>query len=306
MWRGEPCGHQSMKRFPRKSRDTKRRAKQVSTQRPSLRPISANANDDRRRPRFSSELSVLYEDDAVVVIDKPAGLLAVPIKGSDTPSAWSLLAEKLERKKQRALIVHRIDRFSSGALLFAKTAPDRDALVRQFLAHTPVRRYLAVLRGRLGVQAGTLVHYFRREGMFQQLRTARDPEATRAEMRYSVERLFADASLVRVELVTGLQNQIRVQFSALGHPVIGDRKYHRAESSEPLIDRVALHAAHLEFIHPRSGKTVSVDCKQPPDFQHLVRELSRRSAVRAREPEPKPAAPKSAFRAPRAPRTPRA
>jgi 23S rRNA-/tRNA-specific pseudouridylate synthase len=111
--------------------------------------------------------------------------------------------------------------------------------------------------------------------MYQQLRTVRDPEASRAELRYSVERLFADASLVRVELVTGLQNQIRAQFLALGHPVIGDRKYRRAESSEPLIDRVALHAAHLEFIHPRSGKNISVDCKLPADFQHLIRELSR-------------------------------
>jgi RluA family pseudouridine synthase len=233
--------------------------------------------EDRRRPRFSHELSLLYEDDAVAVVDKPAGLLAVPIKGSDTPSAWSLLAAKLELKRQRALIVHRIDRFSSGALLFAKTAPDRETLVRQFLDHTPVRRYLAVVRGRVRVEASTLVHYFRREGMYQQLRSARDPKATRAELRYSVEHLFADASLVRVELVTGLQNQIRAQFSALGHPVIGDRKYHRKEASEPLIARVALHAAHLEFVHPRSGKTVSVDCKLPPDFQHLVRELSRSS-----------------------------
>ena len=68
---------------------------------------------------------MLYEDDAVVVLDKPAGLLAVPVKGSDTPSALSLLAEKLKRKRQRALVVHRIDRFASGALLFAKTGPDR-------------------------------------------------------------------------------------------------------------------------------------------------------------------------------------
>jgi 23S rRNA pseudouridine1911/1915/1917 synthase len=167
-----------------------------------------------------------------------------------------------------------------GALLFAKTCPDRDALVRQFLDHTPVRRYLAALRGRLGVEAGTLVHYFRREGMHQQLRTARDPRAARAELRYSVERLIANASLVRVELVTGLQNQIRAQFAAIGHPVIGDRKYHRAESSEQLISRVALHAAHLEFVHPRSGKSVSIDCKLPPDFQHLVQELSRSSRAR--------------------------
>ena len=251
---------------------------------PNRAPVQRrSAHEDTRRPRFSHELSVLYEDDAVIVIDKPAGLLAVPIKGSATPSAWSLLAEKLERKKQRALIVHRIDRFSSGALLFAKTAPDREALVRQFLAHTPVRQYLAALRHRIANsttdEPRTLAHYFRREGMYQQLRTAKDPEASRAELRYSVERLFADASLVRVELVTGLQNQIRAQFLALGHPVIGDRKYRRAESSEPLIDRVALHAAHLEFIHPRSGKNISVDCKLPVDFQHLLRELSRSKPV---------------------------
>jgi 23S rRNA-/tRNA-specific pseudouridylate synthase len=136
------------------------------------------------------------------------------------------------------------------------------------------------LRGRVEAETGTLVHYFRREGMHQRLRTARDSKAARAELRYSVERLFADASLVRVELVTGLQNQIRAQFSAEGHAVIGDRKYHPEESLEPLIARVALHAAHLEFIHPRSGKKVSIDCKLPADFQHLVGELSRSSRLR--------------------------
>ena len=272
-----------MKKRPPKPRTRTSKPERASGHTASGRPKSARPasprrapdQEDQRRPRFSLNLSVLYEDDAIVVLDKPSGLLAVPIQGSATPSAWSLLAERLERKKQRALIVHRIDRFSSGALLFAKTAPDRQKLVRQFLDHTPLRQYLAVVRGRVREKSGTLAHYFRREGMYQQLRTARDPEASRAELRYSVERLFADATLVRVELVTGLQNQIRAQFSALGHPVIGDRKYHRKEASEPLIDRVALHAAHLEFVHPRSGKTLAVDCKLPPDFQHLLRELAR-------------------------------
>jgi len=236
--------------------------------------------EDRRRPRFSLTLSVLYEDDAVVVLDKPAGLLAVPIKGSNTPSALSLLSAQLKRTRQRAFVVHRIDRFASGALLFAKTRPARDALVRQFLEHTPVRQYLAVARGRVDPRTGTLVHYLRREGMFQQVRTARDPKAARAELHYSVERLFADASLVRVELVTGLQNQIRAQFATMGNPLIGDRKYHRAESSEQLIDRVALHAAYLQFAHPRSGESVSIDCELPSDFQHLLRQLSQASRQR--------------------------
>ena len=235
----------------------------------------SNRASTRRQPRLSREVAVLYEDDAVIVLNKPAGLLAVPIKGSDVASALSLLIAELKPKRQRALVVHRIDRFASGILLFAKTDRDRDTLIRQFLAHTPVRKYLAIVRGRLKEQSGTLVHYFRREGMYQQLRTVRDPEAARAELRYSVERAFADATLVRVELVTGLQNQIRAQFSAMGHPLIGDRKYHPKEAEEQLIDRVALHAASLEFVHPRSGERITIECPPPQDFQNLVRQLER-------------------------------
>jgi len=172
------------------------------------------------------------------------------------------------------LVLHRIDRFTSGILLFAKTQVDRDKLVRQFLAHTPERQYLAVVRGRLAQAEGTLVHYFRKEGMVQKLSTEKDRNAARAELRYRVERPLRGASLVRVSLVTGLQNQIRAQFSAAGYPVIGDRKYHPEESSERRIDRVALHAAHLEFVHPRSGERIAIDCEPPSDFASLVKGLS--------------------------------
>jgi 23S rRNA pseudouridine1911/1915/1917 synthase len=234
-----------------------------------LRPKGGrrSGKQDRR------QLRVLYEDDAVVVLNKPAKLLAVPADDSDTPSALSLLSAELKSKRERAFVVHRIDRYTSGILLFAKTWPDREALVQQFLRHTPVRQYLAVVRGHLRVKEGTLVHYFRQEGMFQKVTTGSDPKSARAELRYSVERPLRGASLVRVSLVTGLQNQIRVQFSAIGHPVIGDRKYSPAEASERRITRVALHAAHLQFIHPRSGDSVSVDCERRPDFQSLLQTL---------------------------------
>lgn len=235
---------------------------------------------DRRQPRFLRELSVLYEDDAVVALNKPAKLLAVPAEDSGTPSALSLLAAELKAKRQRAFVVHRIDRYTSGILLFAKTWADREALVRQFIEHSPVRQYLAVVRGHLAAKEGTLVHYFRQEGMFQKLSKERDPKATRAELRYAVERALRGASLVRVSLVTGLQNQIRVQFSAIGHPVIGDRKYHPAEALERRITRVALHAAHLEFAHPRTGETVAVNCEPPADFQSLLQALGQRNRPR--------------------------
>lgn len=237
-------------------------------------PSSPDAgNPDRRKPRFSRELTVIYEDDAVVVVNKPAGLLAVPVEGSDTPSALSLLIAELKPQKRRAYVVHRIDRFTSGVLLFAKSQMDRAALIRQFLDHTPVRQYSAVVRGHLSAKEETLVHYFRREGQFQILSTAKDRKAARAELRYSAERPLRDATLVRATLVTGLQNQIRVQFSAIGHPVIGDRKYHKKEASESRIARVALHAARLQFVHPRSGETVSIDCELPPDFKSLIQSL---------------------------------
>ncbi len=219
------------------------------------------------------QLRVLFEDDAVVALNKPAKLLAVPTDDSDAPSALSLLSAELQSKRQRVFVVHRIDRYTSGILLFAKTWQDREALVQQFLRHTPVRQYLAVVRGHPHLKEGTLVHYFRQQGMFQKVTTERDPKSARAELRYAVERRLRSASLVRVSLVTGLQNQIRVQFSAIGHPVIGDRKYNPSEALERRITRVALHAAHLQFIHPRTGESVSVDCELPPDFQSLVEGL---------------------------------
>jgi RluA family pseudouridine synthase len=225
-------------------------------------------------PRFSRELAILCEDDSIVAVNKPPGLLAVPIPGSETPSALSLLSHHLNPQHQRVLVVHRIDRFASGVLLFAKTMRDREALVRQFLAHTPVREYLAVVRGHLAEQQGTLVHYFRKEGMHQKLSKGRDRKAARAELKYSVERSLRGASLLRVTLLTGLQNQIRVQFAAQGHPVIGDRKYSPDEANERRIARVALHAAKLEFIHPRSKETVTLECDPPPDFHSLLQALS--------------------------------
>jgi 23S rRNA pseudouridine1911/1915/1917 synthase len=165
-------------------------------------------------------------------------------------------------------------------LLFAKSQTDREFLIRQFLAHSPVREYLTVIRGHLPEKSGTLVHHFRREGQFQKLSTARDRKATRAEMKYSVERALRDASLVRATLVTGLQNQIRVQFSAIEHPVVGDRKYHSQEASESRIDRVALHAARLEFRHPRSGEDVTIECAPPHDFLSLVHALLPQKGAR--------------------------
>lgn len=223
--------------------------------------------------RSSREVSVLYEDEAVIVLNKPAGLAAVPVKGTGVQSALALLQDQMKAAGRRAYVVHRIDRFTSGVLLFAKTERDRHKLVEQFLAHTTVREYLAVVRGLFADKKGKLIHYFKLQGMHQKLVKPNDPRGARAELAYTVERTFNDASLLRISLVTGLQNQIRVQFSAVGHPVIGDRKYHPEEANERRIDRVALHASRLEFTHPRTGKPIVLECPPPPDFQALIKAL---------------------------------
>lgn len=225
-----------------------------------------------RQPSIKS-LHVLFEDDAVIVVNKPAGLPTVPIKGKGVPSAVSLLTLKLRSKNERPLIVHRIDRFTSGIVLFAKTERDREVLIEQFLAHQPKREYLAVVRRKLQQRKGKLVHYLRRREQHQIVSSNRDPKATRAVLHYSVEKDFRDSALVRVSLETGLQNQIRVQFSAIGHPVIGDRKYQRKESREPDIQRVALHAAKLTFKHPRTGEQITITSNPPDDFENLLRRL---------------------------------
>ncbi len=130
-----------------------------------------------------------------------------------------------------------------------------------------MREYLASVRGHLRYKEGTLVQHFRQEGLFQKVTTESDPEAAR------VEHQLKGASLVRASLVTGLQNQIRVELSAIGHPIIGDRKYNPSEKLERRITRVALHATRLQFVHPRSGESIYVVCEPPPDFQSLLRAL---------------------------------
>ncbi len=238
-------------------------------------PATPQAREMKRKPSFSKRLVVIQEDDAIISIDKPAGLPAVPIKGSETSSVLSLLNGQLRAKRQRAFVVHRIDRFTSGIILFAKTEDDRENLIKQFLSHKPVREYLAVVRGKLELESGTLVHYFKRDEQRQVLSTPDDRSAAKAKLSYTVEQNLHGATLVRVLLDTGLQNQIRAQFLAEGHPLIGDRKYSAGEAAKGPIDRVALHATSLTFQHPRSGKKVSVTSEMPHDLRQLLWKLGK-------------------------------
>lgn len=178
-------------------------------------------------------------------------------------------------------VVHRIDRDTSGLVLFARTPAARDALRLQFEQRTPLRVYLAVVLGCPWPSQGTWRDLLAWDPSSLRQRKAhgRDARGKAAEARYQVAETFAEATLVEVTLVTGKRNQIRVQAAMRGHPLLGERQYRFDAAPEstalPRINRQALHAWKLEFIHPGSGRRVGFEAPLPGDFAALLAALRR-------------------------------
>ena len=223
----------------------------------------------RRKP---SRIEILHEDHDLIIVNKPAGLLSVPIPKTQAPNLLDILNESLARKGEKAITVHRIDRYTSGAVVFAKHSEAHRRLVKQFLSHTPKRTYLALVRGRVDPPAGELVHTMKQVSRgFRNIVTKPDyPEAGLARLTYETEETHTTTSLMRIRLDTGLKNQIRVQFTAIGHPIVGDRHYAPSEAAETRIDRQALHSFELELVHPKHGSPVKVRAPWPQDFRELL------------------------------------
>jgi 23S rRNA pseudouridine1911/1915/1917 synthase len=228
-----------------------------------------------KKSKYQPPFPVIYQDEDIIIVDKPVGLLAVPIPRSRAKNARDMLNQYLTARKQKAIIVHRIDRYTSGLMVFAKNKRAHGNLVKQFLAHTPKRVYLALVRGVPEPREGALKHYLKltKVGFRQQIVRGEDEGGSLAVTRYKVQEDFREAALLTIELETGLKNQIRVQLNAAGHPIIGDRHYVREETKEKLIDHQALHAYRLGFIHPSKGRFVEFEAALPPDFFKLLQKL---------------------------------
>jgi 23S rRNA pseudouridine1911/1915/1917 synthase len=226
----------------------------------------------KTRRRHSGPFRIVHEDGDIVVVDKEAGLLTVPIPKSKARNLKDLLDRYLTRRHARALQVHRIDRWTSGLVVFACHREAREHLVEQFRAHTPERLYLALVRGHVQEPSGTLRHRMRltREGFRQKIV---ESGGTEAVTHYRVREHLDGVTLVEARLETGLKNQIRVQFQAMGHPLMGDRHYEEAEKEERLLHRQALHAWRLSFVHPRTERSASYEADLAPDLRTLVQRL---------------------------------
>ena len=224
----------------------------------------------RLTPRVRGE--ILYEDKDVIAVNKPAGILTVPIPGMKSANLQERLDDYLDHQKKQTWTVHRIDRYTSGIVLFAKNSRAKKDLIRQFRNHEPARIYLALLRGVPDPPEGELVHHMKRvkEGFRNVIVSKSDPKGAEARLNYRVIERFKNTSLVEIALVTGLKNQIRVQFAEIGYPTVGDRHYAADEQEEKLIDRQALHASRLEFVHPGTKEVLGIAAPMPKDFRRLM------------------------------------
>jgi 23S rRNA pseudouridine1911/1915/1917 synthase len=244
------------------------------------RPGSAR----RRAPRAArrGELAIVYQDAALIVIDKPAGLLAVPLPERGEGSVQEGLIDVLRSHgKRRPLVVHRIDRDTSGLVVFAARPDARQRLKAQFRRREPERVYLAVVYGHPSPPEGDwhdrLV--WDEHSMVQKATHPRDPRGKDAQSHYRTVERFAEASLLEIRLVTGRRNQIRLQARIHGHTLVGESRYTYGPDTLRPIDfpRQALHAARLGFRHPVTGQPLAFQAPLPADMIELIARLRRES-----------------------------
>jgi len=248
------------------------------------RPGSAERRYTERR---EAGLHLLYEDSSLLVINKPAGLLTVPLPSQ--PDESSLLEQVKyhlrSHKKLEPLVVHRIDRDTSGAVIFAKTHESQRKLKDQFERRKAERVYLAVVYGHPKPESGTWRDYlvWNQDSLKQQPAERRDRNAKEAICRYRTLEKFPGAALIEVSLVTGKRNQIRVQAGLRGHPLVGEKKYVYDPTPLPGIEfhRQALHAHRLALIHPMSQRPMNFEAQAPDDFRSLLETLRKKGRAGA-------------------------
>jgi tRNA pseudouridine32 synthase/23S rRNA pseudouridine746 synthase/23S rRNA pseudouridine1911/1915/1917 synthase len=219
----------------------------------------------KHRPRG---LEIIYEDRDLLVINKEPGLLTMSFHRDELQTAECVLTDYLRkgasRSRLRAYVVHRLDRETSGLLIFAKT----EAVQRHLKDHWKEveKEYLAVVHGFLAEKSGTLSSYLA-ENDDQFVYSTDQTKGKWSETQYNVTRENKNFSELKINLLTGRKNQIRVHFAELGHPVVGDIKYGPKGKK---FERMALHSRSIAFNHPHNGKRMIFEAPIPEFFTRLM------------------------------------
>ena len=225
-------------------------------------------------PEPDIEFAVVYEDDDIIIVDKPAGLVVHPGAGNQNGTLVSGLLARYDLAGVgdpfRPGIVHRLDRETSGLLIVARTQPAYEGLVNALSTHSVERHYIAVVRGVPSATRGTVDAPIGRSPR-SPTRMAVRTGGRESRTHYEVVEVFDDAARLAVELETGRTHQIRVHLAAIDHPVLGDWVYGRADAR---VGRPFLHAAALDFTHPVTGEAMEFSSPLPADLQRALAELA--------------------------------
>lgn len=234
---------------------------------------------------------IRHEDHDILVVEKAAGILTVSTPHARAPDLVTILRKYTARGKAlgEILAAHRLDRPVSGLLVLARDRRAHQGLIEQFAAHTVERRYVAVADGLIAEESGTFESHLVESPDTFEVRRAEPGQGRRAVTHWWVRTRYerARATMVDVQLETGVKNQIRFHFAEHGHPLLGERKY-LPEGAEERTSvqgerRIFLHAAVLGFLHPTTGEKLRFESKLPPDLELWQRELSRQAALPSRK-----------------------
>ena len=213
-------------------------------------------------------IPVLYEDESYIVFDKPAGVLVIPSPGEQKQTLVDIVNRQYAPARGWKLHpCHRLDRETSGAIIFAKGKGQQQAMMELFRRKAVAKKYIAFVHGRLPQRQGELRSAIRD---FDQMKFRRGAAAKPSVTRYKVLEERKSFSIVEAIPVTGRTNQIRIQFAEIGHPLVGERKYAYGRDYKLRFRRVALHAQALGWEHPVSRKKISVTAKLHQDMEEFI------------------------------------
>lgn len=228
------------------------------------------AKKKKSRNRLPRGLDVLYEDRDLLVVNKPAGLLTVKTATQKTRTAFAFMTDYVKKgqlkSRNQVFTVHRLDQWTSGVLIFAKSEAVKGCLKARW--DETKKTYLAVVHGQLKAKEGVISSYLA-EGTYHSVYSTTDPAKGKlSHTAYKVLKETPQFSLLEIDLITGRKNQIRVHLSDQGHPIVGDRKYGKDSDS---VDRLLLHARAVCFPHPSRDEIITVEAEVPDCFRKLVR-----------------------------------